>query len=413
MHADVSEQDEILALTAGQRRLAYAVVLTAAVAGTLIFSALQPLLPAMGQAFGGGSKGELSAQMAMMMPSLGYLISGGLSGWIIGRLGLRLSIVVALATIGLFGAAAGVIGGIVPLAITRFFVGAGGALVTSACMALLASLYDTKQRAKMVGYFTAVTTGGTLPCSFLSGLIAQSFGWRASFSLFLLFGVIGVALALAGVPAQPESTSRGPVRKASESGGGLTGLLPILFVIFLLQVPTIMPVAQFPFVLAELGVHDPRMLSIIMGGAALVMSFSAILSGYGQARFGAWPVVLLGLFGVAIGYAGVGFASSWQIAAFANLIGLLGSALYLPQFYTLPIAHVPPAARARAVGLAQSAMFLSAAANPFILAPFRSAFGLKGMYLAVGAIALAGCIIGALMIRRRDRAVPAKVTEAA
>lgn len=394
-------QNSLISLSVGRRRLALAVALTAAVGGTLIFAVMPPLLPAMATDFGGGSQGELSAQMALTMPSFGWLLCSGLSGFMLARLGIRMSIIVSLAAVGLFGTLAAWMTGIFGLAATRFATGFAAALMTTACMSLLAAIYDDEQRPRMIGYFSAVTSGGTLPVVFLSGIIAGAtpWGWRASLMLYALFGLVATLLAIIGAPNSGARKGAVPI-KADDSLDGRS-LAPLLLLLFFLQIPMIMPVAQFPFVLAERGVRDPQLLSYILGGAALLMSAASIMSGYLQSRFGGWPILLAGLFLVAIGYGTVGLAQSWALAAVGNVIALVGGGLYLPQYFTLPIEHVSPGARAKAIGLSQSALYLSASCNPLVLAPLRALFGLSGMYVAVSMVALAGAVIGALFLLRR------------
>lgn len=388
-------------LSAARRRLAFAVVLTASVAASLIFAVMPPLLPAMAQSFGGGRAGVVIAQMALTMPSLGWLICGGLSGWLLARLGMRTAIILSLIGIGLFGSVAALLGNVVLFGASRFATGFSAALLTTACLTLLAGLYDEQNRAKMVGYFMAVTTAGTLPIQLASGAIAHHAGWRASMALFVLFGVVSLILALAGTPVK--SVAGAGAHAPAGERAGIVKLLPILVLIFFLQIPTIMPIAQFPFVLQQLGVHEPTLLGLIMGTAGLVMSIGAIASGYLTARFGSWVTLLIGLALTALGYIGIGLAGNWPVAAACNVIGLIGGAVYLPLYFTWPLSRVSPAARASAVGLAQSAMYLSATCNPLILAPVQGRFGLLGTYFIVAVSCAIGVAVGALILLRNHR----------
>lgn len=401
----MTERNALIPLSARRRKLAFSVALSAAVGGTLIFAVMPPLLPAMAVDFGGGSQGELSAQMALTMPSFGWLLGSGLSGFLLARFGMRLSILLSLAAIGLFGSWAAWMTGIAGLAATRFAAGCAAALLTTACMSLLATIYDEKSRPRMIGYFTAVSSGGTLPVAFLSGIIASAtdWGWRASLMLYAIFGILAIALALIGTPAQSVATDKEDA--AADGRLDISRLAPTLLLLFLLQIPMIMPVAQFPFILARLGVNDPQQLSLIMGGAAALMSIASIASGHLQSRFGGGPLLTAGLFLIAIGYGIVSAAPTWQVAALGNLVAMLGGALYLPQYFTLPIEQVGPGARAKAIGLAQAALYLSASCNPLVLAPVRGAFGLAGMYGAVALAALAGAIFGVVTLTRRRLAI--------
>jgi MFS family permease len=184
--------------------------------------------------------------------------------------------------------------------------------------------------------------------------------------------------------------------------------------IFFLHIISMMGVAQMPFALAAKGVTSPVLVSIAVSSAGVMMSIGAIVSGHLQSRLGPWPPLCAGVLVAAAGCLTVGAAPNGLITAIGNNLSVLGCGLYFPQYLTLPLSRVAPEERAMAVGVSQSAIYLGAFLNPFLLAPLRELFGIAGTYAAVGTLAAGATAVGIVYTllrnlgRARARAVPAE-----
>ena len=74
----------------------------------------------------------------------------------------------------------------------------------------------------------------------------------------------------------------------------------------------------------------------------------------------------------------------------AGLVGLaLGTAL--PMLYSAALRVVPPEASGQSVGLLNASIFVASFCNPWLAAPLRAAWGLRGLMatLAVACLAIA------------------------
>lgn len=78
------------------------------------------------------------------------------------------------------------------LAAARFGVGAGEAGAIPPAQSLLADYYSPAQRAQALGIFMMSSAAGYALGLVVGGLIAQNYGWRAT---FIIFGLAGFALA--------------------------------------------------------------------------------------------------------------------------------------------------------------------------------------------------------------------------
>src|SRR5271166_5969845 len=83
--------------------LLFATLMLGHFAQGLTFTAFAPALPQLAHYFGGGSQGELVAELTLTMSALGMMIGALASGWIVDRLGYRTVLLGALLCYGVFG----------------------------------------------------------------------------------------------------------------------------------------------------------------------------------------------------------------------------------------------------------------------------------------------------------------------
>ncbi|WP_329171390.1 MFS transporter [Streptomyces sp. NBC_01477] len=129
------------------------------------------------------------------------LLAGGLLS---DRLGHRTGL---LASLALFvaGSVASMLAGDVGVLIAgRAMQGTAAAILVPASMALIANLYpDVKQRAKMLGIWSALSGIAIALGPALGGVLVGQIDWRAIFALNIVLGVAAGTLALAAIPKAP------------------------------------------------------------------------------------------------------------------------------------------------------------------------------------------------------------------
>jgi MFS family permease len=394
-----------LALGDVKRRLVLLLMLFTGICATAVYTALSPILPKLAEHFGGSGGGELTAQLGMAMPSIGIMLGGVLSGWVVARIGLRPLLLAAIVGYGVFGAAGGYFGDIWSFSATRLLLGFCGAFLTTASVTLLAELYDEAGRSKMIGYWKASMGFAVVLVAPASGWTAAAFGWQAA---FLLFAALAAPMALLAFFVVPK-LHVAAVSDAARSGGGVWGLWPIFLMIFLLHVMMMMGNNQIPFLLTAKGLASPRDIATVMMLTAPVGGLASIFSGHLQTRFGERQVLCCAIAAAGLGSIATGLAPSVLAAALGSALMTLGTGTFLPLYMTMPLGRVAPARRSTAIGFVQVSMYLGAFMNPFLLHPLREAFGLEGMYVAIGVMAVTGAALGGLRVALSSRARPVPV----
>jgi MFS family permease len=392
-----------LALGDLRRRLVFVVVLAGGVAASMVYVALSPILPKLAAHFG-GADAEMTAQLGSSMPSLGIIAGGALSGWAVARLGLRPLLIWALAGFGLFGTAGAFFGDIWGFSATRLALGFCGSFLTTACVAWIAELYDEAGCSKMIGYWKASMGLSVTPIVLAAGALGDAFGWRGAFAVFAGLAAPAVVLALFVVPGLKASAPAAETAQAGAGRGGAARLWPLFLMIFALHIMMMMGNNQIPFVLKDHGLTSASRIALVMGLTAPLGGVASILSGHWQARFGERATLCGGVAAAGVGAALIGLAPGLWAAAAGNAVFTLGTGTFLPLYMTMPINRVSAASRGAAIGLVQVSMYLGAFANPLVLKPVREAFGLEGMYLFIGLLALAGALAGGVRIALQGRA---------
>ena len=105
--------------------------------------------------------------------------------------------------------------------LARFFIGLGEAAYGSVGLAVVLMVFSPAKRASLTGAFMAGGSFGSVLGVFLGGILAVHLGWRWSFGVMAILGLVLVALyalfvndrRLAAQPA-PRATSRLPPRTA-------------------------------------------------------------------------------------------------------------------------------------------------------------------------------------------------------
>jgi EmrB/QacA subfamily drug resistance transporter len=188
----------------------------------------------------------------------GFLLLGGRAGDLFGRqrlfvAGLTLFTVASLVN-GLATSSNVLIAG-------RAAQGLGAALVSPAVLSILMTAFsEGRERARALGLFSAISTGGGAAGLLLGGVLTDALSWRWVFYVNVPVGIAGVLLALRFVP-----DSRAERRPAGVDIAGATavtgGLLALVFGIVKAQ---------------DWGWTSGRTLGVAAVAVALLASFVAI-----------------------------------------------------------------------------------------------------------------------------------------
>ncbi|MER6943372.1 MFS transporter [Nonomuraea sp. NPDC000554] len=274
---------------------------------------------------------ELAADFGVTIPAAGLLVSGYALGVAVGgppltMLGGRLSRKTMLLSLMVLFIAGNLLSALAPtygvLMIGRFLAAFSHGAYFGVGSVVAADLVAPQKRASAIALmFTGLTLANVLGVP-LGTWIGQAFGWRATFWVVVVIGVVGLAGVLALVPAQPRPESGGLLRELGTFRKGgvwlalamtVFGFAPVFAVITFIA-PIMTGVGGFspgavPVVMALFGVGlvvgnliggrlaDRAVMPAIYGSVGLLTLLAvavALLAG-SQVAF----VVAITLFGVA------------------------------------------------------------------------------------------------------------------
>jgi MFS family permease len=363
--------------------------------------AIVPSLPQLAAHFADKGDGTFIAQQIMTIAGPALAIGAPLFGWMAGHVGKRPIFLLS----ALLYAFAGIAGAFAPnlwtLLFTRFLLGIASGGIGATSMGLLADHYEGAVRDRLIGWVTTVGGAATLVSLAAAGALVEFGGWQAPFGLYL----VGVLMFLAGWPVISGARPAAPVGHAA-SGGSIRAAFGFLVLIIVLSVVMNMVAVQGIFLLQAEGIASPTVQSIVIDMSTVGTMLGGYAFGHLKPRLTFSPI--LSLIWLLLGAGAVGFAladTAVTLGLFAFVAGL-GAGLVAPLTMSAILAVVPPAANARAMGLAIGAIFLGLLLNPFVVKPLRSAFGFQGPFLWIGGAALA-CSAVILLWRTRGRGVQA------
>lgn len=389
-------------LSPARRSLLIAAILSGNAAAALLYDALPPILADLAEMLGGGARGQFLAQLASTLPMLGVMISGLFSGLLIASVGIRPVHLCALVLFALFGSAGAFIDQPLLLLGSRFVMGCAIGTMITCGTTLIAAWFGGKDRARMNGWLVSAGAIAAIGFLFIAGQVA-SFWWRAPFLLHGLVGIMFLApvLSLRALPAAappPLGTQMGHVARLRR----LAPVTPVYLIALGLFVLMLLFNVQTTFLMSDAGITShARIAAVFMVNAAAV-TLASVGFGYVASRFTPVNAMRIVFLLVAGSMLIVGSAQAqWQFALGLGISGI-GVGMGLTTLWTWTMQRAPDDVVPHAVGLMMTCMYLGGAASPFVLAPVRAMFGLRGQYFALAALIVAVVLLLAILGRGRS-----------
>jgi len=381
--------------------LLFATMMLGHFAQGLTFTAFAPALPQLAHYFGGGSHGELVAQLTLTISALGMMVGALASGWIVDRLGYRVVLLGALLCYGALGSGGLVLQSAAGLLGSRFGVGFAGACLVTTCVSLIAARYEGHRRARVLGISGAMASGISLVAMLIGGSLARYGGWRLPFIQYPIFAVAGLLVVL-GAPRVPP-LHRGQ-KRAAAGKGFFSRLWPMYTLATVLAAVMFMGSTQFSFMLAQDGVNDPALRSVIMSTITLVAVLVSLVYGSIQGRLGLLGAMVLGMLTMSAALLVIDLTSSPLMAAGAAVLMGVFVGITLPFMHHFVTEHANLEERSRAIGVLNAFNFLGGFANPLVFVPLARTFGLRAVFLmAAGLMFGIGVAVLVWVLARRDR----------
>jgi EmrB/QacA subfamily drug resistance transporter len=226
----------------------------------------------------------------------GFLLLGGRLGDLFGH---RRLFLIGIALFTLASLACGIAGSQEVLVVARAVQGVGGAVVSAVALSLMMTLFtEPAERAKAMGIFGFVASGGGSIGVLLGGILTDALTWQWIFLVNLPVGVAVLVLSLRLLPAAPGMASQGRLDVA----GAITVTAALMLAVYAIVNGN------------EAGWASGRTVGLLAAAAMLMAVFIAI-----EARVRA-PLMPLGLFKL-------------RNLAVSNVVGILWAGAMFAWFF--------------------------------------------------------------------------------
>jgi MFS family permease len=337
---------------------------------------------------------QIAAQLMITLLNIGIMFAGPLLGLLAERLGYTRLLTVALGIYAVAGSAALYLQSPAGLLFSRLLLGLVSASISICCYSLIGLRFKGERRAKMLGYQSALVMLTGLIGLEASGEIAQIAGsWRAPFAIYLLAIPMFVLSLFAAKPSASVTAEEAP------GFGVLLPMWPLYLVLIPFNLAAYMTSVHLSFVLQGDGLPDPSYQAPIMASSFLMNILTSLLYTRIGGRFSRrWIfAALLGIF--AASDIIIGFSTNWVGTMIGTWVAGLGGGLMTPFFVNIILNRAPETARARAIGLMYTMMYIGDFVNPFVITPLRLKVGNHEVFAVVGVILLGTALIQALSRR--------------
>jgi MFS family permease len=296
-------------------------------------------------------------------------------------------IVAALLLYGLAGSAGFVLHSLAAILVSRLVVGLAMAGLASGFLTLVADYFTGAWLNQFLGYLGAFTGFAGVVFQALAGALAD-IGWRFPFLLHLVAFVIllGVLVRIdePRVRAQAASQSTGAERAAfpiMEAGSIYAVALAGMGAVFVL-------IVHLPFYLtSQAGVTNSQ-VGLALSLQALPAGIIALLYHRLRSRLSVQTIAAVMFLSLGLSLVVAALTSSYVLVVAGLLIGGIGLGLLPPNLMAWLAMVAPPAARGRAVGGLNTALFLGQFLAPLLTQPMVEQVGPAGAFGVVGGLSL-------------------------
>ena len=376
--------------------LRIAALLSGNVLGVMLIAAVNPALGGIARHFADQTdNAEFLTRVALLAPAIFVAIGSPIAGMIADRFGRRRLFIGSI----LLYAAAGAISALSPtievLLGARVLQGLATAGVTTAGAILVGDYFTGQARMRVIGWQSAAISGGAVVFLLLSGVLA-TLSWQAPFWLYVAAAAVSLLLVLATIK-EPELAARDAASRDARRGGAGAGTWALALLAGVTSAALFLPPIHAPFLFAEAGVEDPRLLAIALAALSLFGAISSMLFPWLSRRMS-----FAGLFALVFAFTAAGAVCLATLEVFAGLVAAMalfgfGVGLMFPTLLAIAIANSNDETRARAVARMNGGVFTGESASPFVSEPIRIGLGVPGLFLAAAGL-LAAMGLGALVV---------------
>lgn len=321
-------------------------------------AAVAPALGVLKEVFQGIN--QLYIKLILTLPAIVLIPFSVISGKLVQFYSKKKVILAGLLLYLIGGIGAGLVKNIFQLLAFRAVLGMGLGLILPLSTGLIADFYDGNQRAKMMGYSTAVNNLGGVIATLLSGILA-TISWRYIFAIYLTSGIVFVLILL----FLKESTL--VEQKDYEKKTIDAKVWKIAFSIFLVYVIFGAVPTNLSLFLAEFQLGQSGASGILIS----LLTFSSFIAGllfFNVSKLLKDMKVVLSLLIMFIGFAILSYTLNIILIGVAIVCVGLGLGLLLPTFMLATTKAVSKNETSYALGIVSSSMFLGQFISPVLTA---------------------------------------------
>ncbi len=292
------------------------------------------------------------------------------------------------------------------LLLLRFIQGAVSG-TGAASNALVASCTPREKLGFAMGLNQVASFVGASTGPAIGGVVADAFGYRASFyaaAVLMFAGAVLIATTVQEDFKRPApGAARGGMWAEIRSLMAIAAVSMTIVVIFLIQfgATIVTPVLSLFIVQLHGGDNAATVAGLVMASTGAASAVSALTLGRMSDRVGPVRVLTVCLMGAALFYFPQAFVEQvWQLLLLQILVGLFLGGL-MPTANVLLVKAVPPSHRGAAFGLTAAANALASAAAPLSGAGVAAFAGIRAVFVATGFLYAFGCGWVTLGLRRR------------
>lgn len=371
-------------------------ILVGGPAVSLATSLIGPILPSIEADLARGPDEAFLVKMLIGVMGAAMVIGAALTGFLTDRFGLKRVMSVNYLLYALAGTAGVYLNDLHLLVVSRFLLGIAASGAVTGSIIIINAEVPAAHRATWLGYYNAVAQMGSVALNPISGLLGE-LNWHWSFAIY------GLAAPFAAVALV---SLHGKSRSAVQSKPGKAPLrqwFPIRFAVIglLLGIVIYVPAIYLPFLLRDLGMTSPALISFVLTGDIVAGSIAAFC--YGPARR---VLSEHGAFMVSVGFAGVGLliaalAPSYLLVIIGSVVFGIGVAWFFPNIMIFVASRVGPDQQGRAAGLVKGATYLGSPLAVVVSEPIAREYGASGAIIFAALLSL--CLLAAAMVHRSLR----------
>lgn len=340
----------------------------------LASSLITPVLPQIQAELAHGAQDGMAIKQLVGIVSAAMAIGAPLTGFLADKVGLKRILVANYALYVVAGTAGFYLTDLYMLLFSRLMLGLGAAGAVISSVIVINTQLAPSQRATWMGAYIASAMGTSVVLHPVSGLLGE-LNWHWPFVIYALFApfVFIALLAFEEKPIAPPKTKA--VGETKEEP--LWKWFPFRFAVLGLLLGGVMylPIVYAPFVLKQMGISSPTMISLVLTGDIVAGAITAML--YGRARR---YLSERGAFAFAFTCAGVGalitaLASNFVVVVIGMALFGMGVCWFLPNLMMTASTRVRPDQQGRTAGLLKAANYVGSPIAIAIAEPLAQVHG--------------------------------------